>query len=36
MSRKRKAFYTKSEMADLLGVSEKQHHVYMPNEIFED
>ncbi|MCR8659315.1 hypothetical protein [Paenibacillus endoradicis] len=36
MSRKRQAVFTKSEMTNLLGVSEKQHEVYMPNEIFND
>ncbi|WFB58698.1 hypothetical protein [Paenibacillus sp. BR1-192] len=36
MARIRKAYFTKSEMAKLLGVSEKHHEIYMPNEIFKD
>ncbi|WP_110929758.1 hypothetical protein [Paenibacillus bouchesdurhonensis] len=36
MARKRQTYFTKSMMIKLLGVNEKQHEVYMPNEIFED
>lgn len=36
MARIRKAYYDKREMNYLLDVSEKQHYVFMPNEIFSD
>ncbi|SMG52216.1 hypothetical protein [Paenibacillus aquistagni] len=36
MARIRKTYFTKSKMGKLLGVNEKQHEVYMPNEIFEN
>lgn len=36
MARKRQVFFTRKELKNLLGVSEKQHEVYMPNEIFKD